>query len=65
MPENIYDPDRIIVSMDPYFEHNFLVENAKIEARSRIVNQFSRSDNSGFLNCSINQALFYKFLILS
>ena len=39
---NIYDPDRIIVSMDPYFEQNFLVENAKIEARSRIVNQFSR-----------------------
>lgn len=39
---NIYDPDRIIVSMDPYYEHNFLVENAKIEARSRIVNQFSR-----------------------
>jgi len=42
---NIYDPDRIIVSMDPAGEDNFLLENAKIEARSRIVNQFSRELN--------------------
>lgn len=39
---NIFDPDRIIVSMDSYFERNFLIENAKMEARSRIVNQFCR-----------------------
>ena len=39
---NIYDPDRIIVATDPDVQHNFLFENAKIEARSRIINQFSR-----------------------
>ena len=42
---NIYDPDRIIVSMTPETDGNFLLENAKIEARSRIVNQFSRELN--------------------
>ena len=42
---NIYDPDRIIVSMVPEIGDNFLLENAKIEARSRIVNQFSRELN--------------------
>lgn len=39
---NIFDPDRIIVSMDCYFERNYLIENAKMVARSRTVNQFSR-----------------------
>lgn len=39
---NIFDPDRIIVSMDSYFERNHLIENAKMEARSRIVNHFCR-----------------------
>lgn len=42
---NIYDPDRIIIAMNAPFENNFLIENAKIEARSRIVNQFSRDIN--------------------
>lgn len=42
---NIYDPDRIIVTADPPLSNNFLLENAKIEARSRIVNQFSREIN--------------------
>ena len=42
---NIYDPDRIIVAMESAGEQNFLLDNAKIEARSRIVNQFSRELN--------------------
>ena len=41
---NIYDPDRIIVSMPPEADSNFLLENAKIEARSRIVNQLNISN---------------------
>ena len=39
---NIFDPDRIIVATEPDIQDNFLFENAKIEARSRIINQFSR-----------------------
>lgn len=39
---NIYDPDRIIVATEPPLPDNFILENAKNEARSRIVNQFSR-----------------------
>lgn len=39
---NIYDPDRIIIAAEPTVPDNFLLKNAIIEARSRIVNQFSR-----------------------
>lgn len=39
---NIYDPDRMIISMTPGIDKEFLLDAAKIEARSRIVNQFSR-----------------------
>lgn len=52
---NIYDPDRMIVSMVPEAENNFVLENAKIEARSRIVNQFSRELNISGAHINGNQ----------
>ena len=36
------NPGLIIVATEPDIQDNFLFENAKIEARSRIINQFSR-----------------------
>ena len=52
---NIYDPDRVIVAMVPEAEENFVLENAKIEARSRIVNQFSRELNISGAHINGNQ----------
>lgn len=42
---NAYDPDRIIIAMEHNSERNFLLESAKAEARSRVVNQFTRELN--------------------
>lgn len=52
---NIYDPDRIIVAVEQAYENNFLIESAKIEARSRIVNQFSREINISPAHLNVNE----------
>lgn len=57
---NIYDPDRIIVAFDSDFKSNFLLENAKAEARSRIVNQFAREliiSNAHLEGSQLHQAI--------